>query len=80
MPARTYAPVICTRCHEPRWPYHGTALADQFVCTRCRAALAGDPFTIDPLVTRTPAQRAADTAASARLEAHRASRNAQPAR
>jgi hypothetical protein len=61
---RAYDPVTCTRCLQPRWPFAGAQPAD-YVCTRCRAALAGDPYTVDPVSTPDPE---ADNALRVRLQ------------
>jgi hypothetical protein len=58
MTARTFEPVTCTRCLAPRWPFGGAQPAD-YICPRCRAVLASDPHTVDPLKTHTEAERAA---------------------
>jgi hypothetical protein len=49
MPSRTFPSVTCTRCLGPRWPFHGAQPVDPYVCVRCTATLAGDPYTLDPL-------------------------------
>ena len=34
--------LVCTRCHEARWPFKGRYRVP-YVCTRCRDVLAGKP-------------------------------------
>jgi hypothetical protein len=73
--ARTYDPVICTRCEQPRWPYGG-ARPVNYTCQRCRDVVAGKPNVVDPRPT--DAQRAARTTAGLRLKRTAALGNIAP--
>ncbi len=63
--------VACARCGQPRWPHLPLGPDDpapiDYVCHRCRVAVAGG-YAVDPCpAAASPAQQAARTAAVERL-------------